>query len=208
MHITFAWLKNVCAHHSILMVIHVVRLSVFFFFDSLFLALFFSVYLPYPLLCSFHLYLDPDLNLFLHVVDIRAVDHWHSANWWVWPLGRIHPSHSFSTLLFPGSFYKQVVLTRIEDGVLRRSTVSHPQRVCSSEHLDELATTPSGVSWIDSDESIPQLRPRCRTGVFHRQRHHRFSIVGPTRAALALLLDLFSVCLPLWWSLLDAAITQ
>ena len=46
------------------------------FFDSLFLALFFSVCFSYPFL----LYLNPELNLFLHVVDIRAMNHWHSAN--------------------------------------------------------------------------------------------------------------------------------
>ena len=37
-------------------------------------------------------HLDTDLNLFLHVVDVKAITHWHSANWGVWPLCRIHPS--------------------------------------------------------------------------------------------------------------------
>ena len=50
------------------------------FFDSLFLALFLSVCLSYPLLFSFHFYLDPDRNLFLHVVVAKAVIHWHSTN--------------------------------------------------------------------------------------------------------------------------------
>ena len=36
---------------------------------SLFLALFLSVCLSYPLLFSVHFYLDPDLTLFLHVVS-------------------------------------------------------------------------------------------------------------------------------------------
>ena len=46
---------------------------------SLFLALFLSVCLSYPVLFSFHFYLDPDLNLFLHVVDVKASTHWQSA---------------------------------------------------------------------------------------------------------------------------------
>ena len=52
---------------------------------SLFLALFLSVCLSYPLLFSFHFHLNPVLNLFL--------THWHSANWGVWPLGQKYPSH-------------------------------------------------------------------------------------------------------------------
>ena len=59
------------------------------FFDSLFLALFLSVCFSY----LFFFYLNPELNLFLHVVDIGAINHWHSANWGVWPPGRKHPSH-------------------------------------------------------------------------------------------------------------------
>ena len=54
----------------------------------MFLTLFLSV-------CFSHLfffYLDTDLYLFLHVVDIRALNHWHSANWGDWPSGRKHPS--------------------------------------------------------------------------------------------------------------------
>ena len=43
---------------------------------------------------------------------------------------------------------------------------------------------------VDSDEFIPLLRPRGRTGVFHRQRHHRFSLGEPLLAALALLMEL------------------
>ena len=39
----------------------------------LFFALFLSVCLSYPLLFSFHFYLDPDLNLFLHVVVAKAI---------------------------------------------------------------------------------------------------------------------------------------
>ena len=50
-------------------------------------------------------------------------------------------------------------------------------------------TAPWGVSGIGSDELIPPLRPRGRTGVFHRQRHHRFSDPDPHHAALALQLD-------------------
>ena len=45
------------------------------FFDSLFLALFVSVCVSY---LSFF-YLNPELNLFLHVVVIGAIYHWHSA---------------------------------------------------------------------------------------------------------------------------------
>ena len=37
---------------------------------SVFLALFLSVCIYYPLLFSVHFFLDPDLNLFLHVVDV------------------------------------------------------------------------------------------------------------------------------------------
>ena len=59
------------------------------FLDSLFLALFLSVCFSY----LFFFYLNPELNLFLHVVVIGAIYHWHSANWGVWPLGRKHPSH-------------------------------------------------------------------------------------------------------------------
>ena len=46
---------------------------------------------------------------------------------------------------------------------------------------------------VDSDESIPPLRPRGRTGVFQRQQHHRFSVKNPLRVAQALRLDL-STC--------------
>ena len=60
---------------------------------SLFLALFVSVCLSCPLLFSFFFYLNPELNLFLHVVVIGAVFYWHSANWGVWRLGRKHHSH-------------------------------------------------------------------------------------------------------------------
>ena len=42
---------------------------------TLFLALFLSVCLS----CPFFFYLDTDLYLFLHVVDIRATNHWHST---------------------------------------------------------------------------------------------------------------------------------
>ena len=42
------------------------------FFDSLFLALFLSVCLSYPLLFSFHFYLYSVLNLFFHVVNAKA----------------------------------------------------------------------------------------------------------------------------------------
>ena len=45
------------------------------FFDSLFLTLFLSVCFSYP----FFFYLNPELNLFLHVVVIGAICHWHSA---------------------------------------------------------------------------------------------------------------------------------
>ena len=84
----------VCAHHTILMVIHVVRLSVLFF-DSLFFALFLSVCLSYPLLFSSHFYLYSALNLFLHVDDAKANKHCAFAKWGVWHPGRIHPSHRF-----------------------------------------------------------------------------------------------------------------
>ena len=73
---TCYWLKcSARARHVISMVIQVVRLTLCS------LTLFFSVCVSYPLLFSFHFYLKPDLSLFLHVVDIRAIDHWHSANW-------------------------------------------------------------------------------------------------------------------------------
>ena len=42
---------------------------------------------------------------------------------------------------------------------------------------------------VDSDELIPPPRPRGGTGVFHCQRHHRFSLGEPRPAALALQLD-------------------
>ena len=54
------------------MVIHVVRLSV-------------PRLVPFrvpllPLALLFPLLHEPDLNLFLHVVDVKAIIHWHSAN--------------------------------------------------------------------------------------------------------------------------------
>ena len=81
------------ARHLIYMVIHVVHLSDCPFFESLFLVLFLSVCLFYPLLFSSHFHLDPDLNLFLHVDNAKTINHGASANWGVWPPGRIHPSH-------------------------------------------------------------------------------------------------------------------
>ena len=60
---------------------------------SLFLALFLSVCLSCSLLFSSHFHLDPDLNLFLHVDNAKTINHGASANWGVWPRGRIHPSH-------------------------------------------------------------------------------------------------------------------
>ena len=47
----------------------------------LFLALFFSVCFSY----LFFFYLNPEVNLFLHVVVIGATYHWHSAKRGVWP---------------------------------------------------------------------------------------------------------------------------
>ena len=49
------------------------------FFDSLFLALFLSVCLSYPLFFSFHFYLYSVLNFFFHVDNAKAINHWHSA---------------------------------------------------------------------------------------------------------------------------------
>ena len=90
-----SWLKVkcVCAHHLILMFIHVVRLSV----CSLTLC---SSPCPFPcvsynLLFSSHFYLHSVLNLFFHVDNAKAIHHGASANWGVWPPGRSHPSHSF-----------------------------------------------------------------------------------------------------------------
>ena len=51
----------------------------------------------------------------------------------------------------------------------------------------------SGCRGIDSNDSIPPLRSRGRTGVFLRQRHQSSSVVDPLRAASALLLGL-SIC--------------
>ena len=62
---------------------------------SLFLALFLSVCLSYPLLFSFHFYLNPVLNLFLHVDDAKANIPCAFAKWGVWPPGGTHPSHNF-----------------------------------------------------------------------------------------------------------------
>ena len=74
------------ARHVIYMVIHVVRLSVPW--------LSFPHLVPFRVfLLPFFFYLNVELNLFLHVVVIGAKNHWHSANWGVWPLGRKHTSH-------------------------------------------------------------------------------------------------------------------
>ena len=67
---------------------HPCRVTECLIFNSLFLALFLSVCLSFPLLFSF-----PDLNFFLHTADAKESNHWHSANWGVWPLGRKHSSH-------------------------------------------------------------------------------------------------------------------
>ena len=68
------WLK--CLHERVISSAWSSTLCGCPFFDSLFLTLFLSVCFSYPFL----FYLDTDLNLFLHVVDIRAINHWHSAN--------------------------------------------------------------------------------------------------------------------------------
>ena len=78
--------ERVCTRHSILMP------SMLSVWASLFLAFVISVCLSYPLLFSAHFYLHFVLNLFVHVDNAKAINHWHSANWGVWPLGRIHPS--------------------------------------------------------------------------------------------------------------------
>ena len=67
------WLK--CLHERIMSSAWSSTLCGCPFFDLLFFALFLSV-------CFSHLffYLDTDLYLFLHVVDIRTTNHWHSAN--------------------------------------------------------------------------------------------------------------------------------
>ena len=88
------WLK--CLHERFTSSTCYPRCAVVRSLTLLFLALFLSVSLSYPLLFTFHFYLNPDLNLFLHVVDTRASNHWHSANWGVWPLDRKHPSHTIS----------------------------------------------------------------------------------------------------------------
>ena len=62
------------------------------FFDSPFLALFLSVCFSY----LFLFYLNPELNLFLHVAVIGAIYHSHSTNWGVWSLGRKHLSQDLS----------------------------------------------------------------------------------------------------------------
>ena len=79
----------VCVRRPTLMVTHVCGWA---FVLSLFLALFLSVCLSYPLLFSCHFYLYSVLNLFFHVDNAKAINHWHPANWGLWPLGRIHPS--------------------------------------------------------------------------------------------------------------------
>ena len=69
------------------------------FFDSLFLALFFSVCFFYPLF----FYLNPDLNLFLHGDFIGAISHWHSAKmrslapWPKTPLSQVTSPSSLTT---------------------------------------------------------------------------------------------------------------
>ena len=70
------------------------------FFDSLFLAMFLSVCLSYP----FFFYLNSDLYLFLHVVDIRAISHSHSANLRVWPLAENTPLTGYEPKL-PDDFH-------------------------------------------------------------------------------------------------------
>ena len=65
-----SWLKNVFVRitpHS-----WSSMSCVWLFVLFLFLALFLSVCLSYPLLFSSHFYLDTDVNLFLHVVDAKA----------------------------------------------------------------------------------------------------------------------------------------
>ena len=68
------WLK--CLHERIMSSTWSSTLCGCPFFDLLFFALFLSVCFSHP----FCFYLDTDLYLFLHVVDIRATNHWHSAN--------------------------------------------------------------------------------------------------------------------------------
>ena len=44
-----------------------------------------------PFSFFFFFYLNPELNLFLHVVVVGAIYHGHSAKWGVWPLGENTP---------------------------------------------------------------------------------------------------------------------
>ena len=91
---TTHWLK--CLHERVISSASSSTLCGCPFFDALFFTLFLSVCLSF-----FHL--DIDLYLFLHVVDIRAISHWHYcqlkslAPWSKAPLSQVMSPSSLTT---------------------------------------------------------------------------------------------------------------
>ena len=136
--------------------------GVWVFVLSLFLALFLSVCLSYPLLFSSHFYLHSVLNLFLHVVDAKAINHWHSAKWGVWPPGRIHHSHILQTQSTP------VVWEHVR-------VLHQPNLLCGSHMLRSNNTTHAVISLSSGESEFYALvnGTSVRVGTFSMVKHLR-----------------------------------
>ena len=98
----------VCAHHTILTVVHLCG-RVFVLWLSV-PPLFLSVCLSYPLLFSSHFYLYSVLNFFFHVDNAKAIHHWH------WSPGRIHFSETAEIIFQEHSSDKDAVPSYLCDG--------------------------------------------------------------------------------------------
>ena len=102
--------------HPILMVIHDVRLI-----DRLFLSLFLSVCLSYPLLFSSHLYLYSVLNLLFHVDGAEAINHCHFAKGGVLPLAEFTPPTGYEPKLHDDDHRESALFTTVHSGARRTS---------------------------------------------------------------------------------------
>ena len=107
------------------------------------------------------------LNLFLHVVDIRAISHWHSANWGVWPLGRIHPSHILSSTkqeelvvrgIHTGAVYQ---VTQPPVGPITEDTFWATRHLFHDDGVVKWCV-PTGVQWTEVLDQRKKIHIRTR----------------------------------------------